>query len=305
MTPQEKENLIQLFVTKAHSAEKLHSRFSRIVREPWKAIPFFIMQIIARIKPFVVSYKTFWGDKVKFYLPEGNAVYYYGFYEADLTNFFIRSIKDGDVFFDIGTHIGFYTLLASNLVGEGGQVHGFEPTPRTFNTLKENTASKKNIFINNVAVMEKESEIDFVDYGPKYSAFNTYNTRSGDGMSFLTKPHHFKAKTISIDTYCKEKNITPTIMKIDAEGAEHIILQSMPETIKNAMPIITIEVGGGEEWKENNNTSIDFLLSHGYECYETNLEGKIKLHDRQPVYQYDNLIFVHKTKLDRIKDICA
>lgn len=290
-------------------SESGQSRIARLKREPLKAIPFFIKQIFARIRPFKVMYKTLWGDKISFYLPEGNAVYYYGFYEADLTNFFINVIKDGDVFFDIGTHVGYYTVLAARLTSPSGSVHGFEPTPRTFKTLSENvamnrgTGDKQNVFLNNVAVMDKETELDFIDYGPKNSAFNTFKARDGKGMEFLGKPEHVKVKAISLDKYCRNNSVTPSIIKIDAEGAEHLILQSMNEILSTAKPIVTIEVGGGAEWKNNCDQSIDFLINKGFQCFETTLDGMLKHHVRKDSYLYDNLIFVHSEKLPNIQKL--
>ncbi len=303
LTAEQREELKNKILGIHKTSETRFKRSDRLLKEPLKAIPFFIKQVIARIRPFKVNYKTLWGDKMSFYLPEGNAVYYYGFYEADLTNFFINAIQDGDVFFDIGTHVGFYTLLASNLTAPRGSVHGFEPTPRTFKTLSQNLSEKKNVFLNNVAVLDKATEIDFVDYGPKNSAFNTYKSRDGKEMAFLGKPEHVTVKAISLDAYAKEKQVRPTIIKIDAEGAEHLILQSMNEILSTARPIVTIEVGGGAEWKKNCDQSIDFLLAKGYDCFETTIEGRLKKHDRKDIYHYDNLVFVHPDNMDKVRGI--
>lgn len=35
--------------------------------------------------------------------------------------------KNGSVFFEIGAHVGFYTLLVSSLVSDNGKVFAFEP----------------------------------------------------------------------------------------------------------------------------------------------------------------------------------
>ncbi len=301
MNTEQREQLKSKILKIYKEAESRTGRFDRLVKEPLKSIPFFCKQIVARIKPFKVKHKTLWGDTMSFYLPEGNAISYYGYYEADLTNFLTNILNDGDVFFDIGTHVGFYTVLASRLTSPTGSVHGFEPTPRTFKTLSENTSKLQNVTINNVAVLDKETEIDFIDYGPRHSAFNTYKDRTGEGMKFLDKAEHVKVKTISLDKYCKEKSTYPTVVKIDAEGAEHLILQSMNEILSTAKPIVTIEVGGGVEWQSNCKKSIDFLLDKGYRCFETTIEGNIKPHEPKELYSYDNLIFAHPDKLTRLE----
>lgn len=279
------------------------SRLRRFLMEPVRTLPYYIMQFWAYIRPYKVSYKTLWGDKMLFYLPEGNAIYYYGFFEANLANFFINFIKEGDVFFDVGAHVGYYSLLASNLVGQTGQVHSFEPTPRTFNTLKENVSIKNNVFVNNLAVLNTKTKIEFFDYGPKYSAFNSYKSRSGEEMKFLSKPEKVSAETISLDEYCKNINIYPTIIKIDAEGAEHLILQAMENILVNKKPIVTIEVAGEEEWEDNCKKSIEILEKNNYVGYEISTDGYLKKHEQKKNYSYDNLVFVHLDKLSLMNDL--
>jgi FkbM family methyltransferase len=301
MNTQQRE-LVKKKVLKNYELYKLqYSRIKRILKAPFKTIPYFFMIYLAYKRPYKVNYKTLWGDKMSFYLPEGNAIYYYGFFEANLTNFLLNYIKEGDVVFDVGAHVGYYTMLNSSLVGENGQVHSFEPTPRTFQTLKDNTSSKKNTAVNNNAVLDKETEIEFVDYGPKYSAFNSFQKRTSDEMSFLSKPEKIKVKTVSLDKYCQEKNITPDFIKIDAEGAEYLILEAMVDILKNKKPIVTIEVAGEEEWQENCTKSINFLQNNGYIAYEIDLNGYVKLHTQQDKYLYDNLLFAHPENMERLK----
>jgi predicted methyltransferase len=108
-------------------------------------------------------------------------IYRYGFFEEGLTRMIMKYLKHGMTFFDIGTHFGYYTLLASFLVSEEGQVHSFEPTPSTFEILKANVSNKNNVILNNKAVFSERRNIAMNDYGIKYSAFNSlYNRLSPD-----------------------------------------------------------------------------------------------------------------------------
>ena len=63
----------------------------------------------------------------------------------------------------------------SEVVGNDGNVHCFEPTPSTFSILKRNVFNMKNVFINQKAVLDKEIEIQLNDYGLASSAFNSIN----------------------------------------------------------------------------------------------------------------------------------
>src|SRR5574341_673203 len=77
-----------------------------------------------------------------------------GSYEYDKQKRFVREIKKGDVVYDIGAHVGFYTLLASELVGPSGQVIAFEPLPRNLGYLHRHLAlnSCKNVTVIEAAV---------------------------------------------------------------------------------------------------------------------------------------------------------
>ncbi|MCX6716963.1 MAG: FkbM family methyltransferase [Candidatus Taylorbacteria bacterium] len=303
MDKNQKEQL-KAKIIKLYGLYKLqHSRIKRIIKAPFKTIPHFIIIAIAYIHPFKITYKTLWGDKMRFYLPEGNAIRYYGFFEANLTNFFINFFKEGDIFIDIGAHVGFYSKLVSKLVSERGKVHSFEPTPRTFESLKENLSPNKNATLNNNAVLNEEKEIEFADYGPKYSAFNSFKERKSKEMGFLSSPEIIRVKSINLDKYCASKNINPTLIKIDAEGAEYLILGGMTKILEVNKPVVTIEVAGEDEWKDNCKKSIEILESKKYLPFEITLEGYLKKHKRQNTYLYDNLVFIHSEKLQNFKSL--
>ncbi|MFA5997308.1 MAG: FkbM family methyltransferase [Candidatus Paceibacterota bacterium] len=285
---------LKKMVLKRYELYKLQPhRMRRLLKDPIRTIPFYILQSFAYLHPFKVTHKTLWGDTMRFYLPEGSAIYYYGFLEANLTNFLINFLRKGDVFFDVGAHVGYYSILASTLVESSGQVHSFEPTPRTFESLKENASKKSNITVNNNAVLNKETEIEFVDYGPKYSAFNTFKARTSEEMKFLDDANRIKVKAISLDTYCRDKGVSPTFIKIDAEGAEHLILQSMQHILTDIKPLVTLEMGGDEEWAKNCTESIEILKKYGYIGYEIDNDGYLQKHEYKESYRYDNLLFVH------------
>src|SRR5258707_5692240 len=80
-----------------------------------------------------VTAKTFFGRPMQVHLPDlvGVKLYQYGFFEEGLTRALIERLQPGDTFVDIGAHVGYYSVLASLLVGAEGHVVSFQPTPRT------------------------------------------------------------------------------------------------------------------------------------------------------------------------------
>lgn len=293
-----KNKLIETIVSR-ESLRNL-SRLERLIKDPVRTIPFYFLATISHLKPFKISFHTLWGKDISSYLPDGNTFYYYGFCEANLTNFLLRFLKRGDFFVDIGAHIGFYSMLSSELVGEVGRVFSFEPTPRTFDFLKKNSESLKNVKLFNIALSNKNKEIIFSDYGPGYGAFNSGHK---DGAALLNKtPKVISIKTETLDNILKEKNIIPDIIKLDAEGLEYDILQGMKSLFSaEKRPLITLEVAGGSKWKENYHKSINFLLENNYEVWEMKINGYISRHKIKETYEYDNLLFIPKEKVETLK----
>ena len=146
---------------------------------------------------------------MKYYLPECGSIYKNGYFEANLVNLFVNLLEDGDIFFDVGAHVGYYSMLASSLIGERGRVVSFEPTPRTFGLLIENARSKKNIAIHNLAVLDEEREVKFYDYGPVFAALNstTRSKRTRESRSdSRPRPRRYWSR-LSLSTRCARESI--------------------------------------------------------------------------------------------------
>lgn len=268
-------------------------RVKRLFKAPIRTFVYYVLAAFSHIIPYKISFKTLWGTEMTSYLPEGNTFYYYGYCEANLTNFLLRFIKEGDVILDVGAHVGFYSMLTSSLVGDKGEVHSFEPTPWTYEILKKNTEKLSNVILNNKAVSDKKEIIPFKDYGPGYGAYNTAHKK---GSILKKKAETMNIGTVVLDEYCKGENIAPDFIKLDAEGYEYAILQGMVNILEVNRPVVTLEVAGGEEWSGNCKKSIEFLVSKKYKPYEMGLDGFISSHIIKDNYEYDNLLFVPEEK---------
>ncbi len=74
-----------------------------------------------------------------------------GSYEYEKQRLISGMIAPGTTVFDLGAHVGFYTLLFSRLVGSGGKVVAFEPFPPNLRYLRRHLALNR---ITNVEVIE-------------------------------------------------------------------------------------------------------------------------------------------------------
>jgi FkbM family methyltransferase len=244
-----------------------------------------------------IKMKTFFGERMTGYLPDGNSLFMWGFIpgeELNLTQAILSLSKKGDNFFDVGAHFGYYTLLASKLVSKDGTVHAFEPTPRTFEILKNNCVGHDNVFLNQSAVMDSPGILKMKDFGPRYASRNTFLKETIDEKARAEKNiREFECHALTIDSYCESKKVLPNFMKIDAEGAEFFILKGAEKILKKSEPIITIEVWGGKNVLDESIKAIKYLESLGYEA-NTWENNKLLPHDGDFNFSYKNFIFLKK-----------
>jgi len=218
--------------------------------------------------------------------------------EVRLSKFIIHHIKSNDVFFDIGTHHGFYTLLVHVISKGAAKIHAFEPSKIHYNILKRNIQNKKNIYINNLALYSQEGCIEFYESMLENSSVNTRFFNSVAEESGSLKFSKIKVSTLTLDRYCQRNYVIPTLLKIDVEGAEYDVLLGGEETIKY-FPTIIMEICRSPLDNTNHIKAINFLLTHNYSPFKINNEGELEAiteiipnRDIPLKDRYDNFVFM-------------
>lgn len=269
----------------------------RLLRRPVRLIYSKLMErrAIRSGRPVMRSAKTFWGDRMTIAFPETVSVllYRYGYFEEELTSMIIEYLKPGMTFFDVGTHFGYFTLLASSTVGDRGTVHSFEPTPSTYQVLEANVRDRANVRLFNVAMYSRECEIPFNDFGVAHSAFNSlFSARLSEQERSRLSAKQVIVHAKTIDRHVEETGVSPDFVKIDAESAEFAILQGMERTIAAKKPTITVEVGDvGLDGVVPSKQLVEHLLARGYRAMEYK-DGQIREHQLRDRYGYDNILFL-------------
>lgn len=189
--------------------------------------------------------------------------------ELKLTKFFIKNLKEEDVFYDIGANYGFYSCLAAEFCKE---VHSFEPVPEIFNYLKINTVDYSNTILNNLAVSDKNG-IAEIYLDKKYSGVSTLNTKIVEKSTFDLS-NKLKIRTITLDEYVKNHS-HPTVIKMDIEGSEKMAIEGGEDFLKNESPIIAMEVLAKDNNGEISMEAVEKLRSLGYKSYSINSNGTL------------------------------
>ncbi len=276
---------------------KKMSRLARLLRAPLRTLPFYVLAAAGHVHPYKLRFKTLWGTTMTSYLPEGNTFYYYGYCEANLTNFFLRYLQPGMTCVDVGAHVGFYSMLFAELTGTEGAVHSFEPTPWTYRLLTENTKQYPQVVAHNLALGSEDATLTFADYGPGYGAYNSAHKSGAPAMK--STPTQTSVEATSLTKFCAGVNLKPDIIKLDAEGFEFEILEGASVLLSpgGARPLISIEVAGGGEWSVNRNQSFALLSEAGYHVFEITTDGHLTPHTLLDSYEYDNLLWIPEERL--------
>jgi len=243
-----------------------------------------------------IEMRTFWGGRMTGTLPEAvsSVIWRFGYFEQGICQTLLETLKPGGVFIDVGAHFGFFSLLSSWLVGEQGRVICVEAMPTTFERLTHNLthhAAHKNFNAVNVAAFDKETVLDFQDYGLVWSSLNSaFGVRNDDNAISVSQE-------IKVDAFPLDKIITPfdlpkiDLIKIDAESSEIFVLRGMEKILKNHDPKIIVEIGDMKGATGGESSEIVTLLSdYNYTPYHYR-DGKLVAVEIHNSYGYDNFVF--------------
>jgi FkbM family methyltransferase len=177
--------------------------------------------------------------------------YYRPMWEGDR----IEPLNKKDVVVDIGAHMGFFTVPISSQVK---QVIAFEPAAANFKLLQTNLFKNQvtNVHAFPYAVGEEDGVKDF------------YVGRSTMGHSILfhsNRKNVGPVSVVSLGTICKYK---PTVLKIDCEGGEYLILTQANLPYLSNIRLIVVELH--QTHKYDPNIVIKVLRRAGF---KTILEG--------------------------------
>ncbi len=154
-------------------------------------------------------------------------VYFFGVWEPNLSYWITQRLRPGDTFVDVGANIGYYTLLASRLVGADGRVVAVEASPRVFHRLERNLALNHtaNVRAINVAVSDRPGEIELYD-GPISNSGKTSILRAS-GRPRSGTIHAAPLAAILTD----HEFASARIIKIDVEGAEWLVVSGLADVL--------------------------------------------------------------------------
>ncbi|HEX2972066.1 MAG TPA: FkbM family methyltransferase [Tepidisphaeraceae bacterium] len=183
---------------------------------------------------------------------------------------FQHLIKPGDVFYDVGANIGYYTrfILAHFPVSH---LVAFEPMTANLKMLRANIEfanCQDKVTLMPVALgdtnTDEELQIDDVGDGSAVLSRISGGQAAEPRRQYGLKP---KGEIISVirldDAIARHHLPPPQVIKIDTEGAECIVLQGARQTLLQHRPRLAIALHGPQHARE----TLQLLGGIGYVCY--------------------------------------
>jgi FkbM family methyltransferase len=155
-----------------------------------------------------------------------------GSYEPEQSAAIQQMVAPGDVFYDVGAAVGYYSLLAAMLVGRRGRVMAFEPDARNAAFLRRHVMlnGQKNVTVHQVAVSNREGCAQFA-------------CGTGTGTGHLSDAGDTTVSLCRLDGIAQQSAM-PTHIKIDVEGAELQVLEGATRVLAAARPVLFLSLHG-------------------------------------------------------------
>lgn len=201
----------------------------------------------------------------------GKHIYYFGVWEPRLTDWLSDRLRPGDLFIDVGANVGYYTMLASRLVGKSGQVVSVEAMPEIFRRLQRNIEMNHagNIRSVNVAAWSRVETLTVFSQVGHASGTTTVMSEWADAWS-LTKEVKIQARPLE-DILSRQEIESVRIIKIDVEGAEWAVVSEMKSwlPLTSAKLEIVIEVSKRMLASQNKSFAdvVNLFRNYGFNCY--------------------------------------
>lgn len=193
-------------------------------------------------------------------------------WEESELNLFKKYLKKGDLFIDIGSHIGWYAINLAFL--DQVKVVAFEASSGNYKILVENIRLnnlEKLITAKRIAIGDRQKRI-------KFTKSDHLGNRIIPIASDSTQEYELVEMT-TLDTFVRLNKLDNICgIKCDIEGAELFMLEGAKNTIKKFHPYVLLEIQ--QEWTQkygyDANEIFEFMENLGYKYKCVTDDGKVK-----------------------------
>lgn len=199
--------------------------------------------------------------------------------------------SDQPVIFDVGANIG-QSIASFQTEFPRATVHSFEPSPQTFEKLRQNTKNNNNVKLWNIALGSKVEQKPFLENSN--SDMSSFLQIGEFGWGRIQKTTLVPVSTI--DQFCFDQNIDYIdICKIDTQGFDFEVIKGAEKTISyNKLGLLYFEIIFSEQYEGLPKVAeiFDFLFSN-----EFKLITLYPFSYQKGLASWTNGLFIHKSYL--------
>ena len=210
-----------------------------------------------------------------------------------LYKIFLNEIQS-PIIIDVGANIG-QSINRFKKLNKKAIIHSFEPIKKDFQALQDKFKDDKNVFLNNIALGEKEYEKKLFSNNLSGSSSFSKLIPKTEWIKQRSSTHNINpeeafdkevdCKVMRLDDYCKNKQIQKIdVLKIDTQGYEDKVLVGAKKLIENKkINYVELEIIFNNIYeKKLNFFEIEkHLVPFGYELFAIQNPGNL----------YDDYIF--------------
>src|SRR5260370_4524990 len=140
----------------------------------------------------------------------------------------LSSLHAGEVFLDVGSNLGLFTVFAGKQVGPDGVVLAFEPETIAHERLMENIRVNRlsNVRLHKMALSQRTGVRHLAAGDPEAVSQSAHLCDEESGTEVVESAY--------FDSLAVKMNLPiPQVVKMDIEGHEHAALQGMRETLSS------------------------------------------------------------------------
>jgi len=151
---------------------------------------------------------------------------------------------------DVGANVGFYSVLFGRLLQEGtGRVVSVEPSPDVLVRLRANlarngVADRVTVFAGAMADRKQMAHLQRLAGFDEYATIGAsmHHALDREQEEAPGKTERIAVAAESLDGLVEAHGLRPGFIKIDVEGAEHLVIRGAVETLRVHRPVLMLEV---------------------------------------------------------------
>ena len=183
-----------------------------------------------------------------------------GRYEAHVQELLDELCMDCVVAYDVGAHVGFFSLLLAGHLPDGSEVHAFEPSGHEAQMMRQLIGSndlEHTVHVHPYAVCDEVGTLTF------YRGNGTFTGI----LDRVAKPHVRERQTpvqvegITLDEFVYGRHHrAPDLMKVDVESAEASVMRGARRLLREGRPKMLVEVHGPNACRD----ALEEIARHDY-----------------------------------------